>query len=126
MEDADSAPGVAHVATVTSASLLEGLKHADNQTVWRDYVDRYRPLIVSFARRIGFGEADAEDVAQASLLAFSSAYLEGAWIDERVRAIESACQPRLLAVALGVTVLMLAMLLGVLCASESAIYYGRP
>ena len=49
-----------------------------------------------------------------------------AWIEERIRDIGLAWQPRLLAVALGVTVLGMAILLGVLCASETGFYYGRP
>ena len=48
------------------------------------------------------------------------------WIDERIRAMELAWEPWLLALALGGTVLGVAILLGVLCASEPGVYYGRP
>lgn len=65
------------LTTVTSASLLAGLKDPENETIWRQYVDRYRPLIVSFLSGLGLTGDDAEDVAQTSLIAFSTGYLEG-------------------------------------------------
>ncbi len=49
--------------TVTSESLLEGLKNAEDGTRWGDYVDRYRPLIVSFGRARGLDGEEAEDLA---------------------------------------------------------------
>lgn len=61
----------------TSTTLLAGLRGEQNETLWREYVDRYRPLIVSFARRLGLAEDAAEDVAQASLIAFSEGYRAG-------------------------------------------------
>lgn len=60
--------------TVTSTSLLEGLCDPDNRTVWLDFVERYRPLVVGYGRRAGLANDDAEDLAQQSLLAFSEAY----------------------------------------------------
>jgi RNA polymerase sigma factor (sigma-70 family) len=63
--------------TMTSTILLEGLKRTANQTVWSDYVDRYRPLILSYARRVGLADADAEDLAQQVLLTFADAYRAG-------------------------------------------------
>ncbi len=62
--------------TVTSESLLAGLK-ADEQTRWRDYVDRYRPVIVSFARARGLDGEETEDFAQTVLFEFSRAYRAG-------------------------------------------------
>ncbi len=63
--------------TVTSTTLLDGLKDPGNATVWRQWVERYRPLVVSAARRMGLSAADAEDVAQNALLAFAEAYRLG-------------------------------------------------
>ena len=63
--------------TVTSASLLEGLMDAANRTRWQAYVDRYRPLIVSFSHSRGLDGEEAEDLAQTVLLEFSRAYREG-------------------------------------------------
>jgi len=62
---------------VTNTALLDGLKDAANRTVWADYVERYRPLIVGYARKLGAPPADAEDIAQSALLAFATAYREG-------------------------------------------------
>lgn len=63
--------------TVTSWTLLEGLKRADRQTVWGEYVSRYRPLLVRHFQRLGIQLQDAEDIAQETLLAFARAYGEG-------------------------------------------------
>jgi len=65
------------VSSVTSTYLLEGLKDPANQTVWQQYVDRYRPLILRYAQRLGLDEADGEDAAQQALLAFCEAYRQG-------------------------------------------------
>lgn len=70
-------------ATVTSTTLLEGLRDPANQAVWLTFVGRYRPLIVRYGERLGLSAEDAEDVAQASLLAFCEAYRERRY--ERVR-----------------------------------------
>jgi len=71
------------VATVTSTTLLQGLRDPDDQTAWRAYVGRYRPVIVGYGRHVGLGEEDAEDVAQAALLAFTTAYREGRYDRDR-------------------------------------------
>jgi RNA polymerase sigma-70 factor (ECF subfamily) len=62
------------IATVTSTTLLEGLRDPANQGVWLAFVERYRPLIVRYGRRLELSAEDAEDVAQASLLAFCEAF----------------------------------------------------
>ena len=63
--------------TVTNTILLEGLRDAGNKTIWRSFVERYRPLIVRYAMRAGLVEADAQDAAQHSLIAFCVSYQEG-------------------------------------------------
>lgn len=65
------------LTTVTSTELLEGLRDPGNREVWGQFVDRYRDLIVRTGLRAGLNEADAEDFAQQSLLAFSTAYRDG-------------------------------------------------
>jgi RNA polymerase sigma-70 factor (ECF subfamily) len=62
---------------VTSTSLLAGLRDPENHAVWRQYVERYRSLIVAYAAKLGVPAEDGEDVAQAALLSFSSAYRDG-------------------------------------------------
>lgn len=71
--------------TVTSSYLLEGLKSPENHTVWQQFVDRYQPLIVGYARRLGLGEQDAQDAAQQTLMAFCQAYQDGKYQRERGR-----------------------------------------
>jgi RNA polymerase sigma-70 factor (ECF subfamily) len=72
------------LTTVTSTTLLQGLKD-ENRTVWRDYVDRYRPMVVGYARRLGLRPADAEDVAQEAVLEFATAYRAGRYDRSRGR-----------------------------------------
>lgn len=66
-------------STVTSTALLAGLADPANRTVWEQFVERYRPLLVRYACRVGLSPEDAEDVAQASLLAFSTDFREGVY-----------------------------------------------
>jgi RNA polymerase sigma-70 factor (ECF subfamily) len=77
--------GGLRLSTVTSTLLLEGLRTAHNQTIWQQYVDRYRPVLIAHARRVGVSAADAEDVAQESLAAFCQAYRAGKYEREKGR-----------------------------------------
>jgi RNA polymerase sigma-70 factor (ECF subfamily) len=72
-------------ALVTSTTLLDGLRAADDGTVWRLVLDRYRPLVEAYARKLGLAEPDAEDVAQATLLDFWNAYRGGGYDRARGR-----------------------------------------
>ncbi len=42
-----------YLQTITSTSLLEGLKSPDNRSVWTTFDERYRPMIVRYAQRLG-------------------------------------------------------------------------
>ena len=77
--------GEIDLPTVTSTTLLEGLRDPRNDAVWLQFVERYRPLIVRYARRFGVSAEDAEDVAQTSLLAFCEAYRGRKYQRERGR-----------------------------------------
>jgi len=72
-------------ATITGTTLLEGLRDPGNQAAWQQYVDRYRPVIVSYARGLGFAADEAEDIAQEALLAFSAAYVRGKYERQKGR-----------------------------------------
>lgn len=61
----------------TTTVLLESLKDSGNNTVWRDFDTRYRPIIFGVARRMGLGEDDAAEVAQQTLADFARAYRAG-------------------------------------------------
>lgn len=73
------------LTTITSTHLLEGLRDPGNHAVWQQYVDRYRPLVVRYAARLGLSEADAEDVAQQTLISFCNAFQQGKYERERGR-----------------------------------------
>lgn len=74
-----------NLTTVTNTALLEGLKNPGNQVVWQDFVERYRPMIVRYARRFGLDDTDAEDAAQQALIAFCTAYRDGKYDREKGR-----------------------------------------
>jgi RNA polymerase sigma factor (sigma-70 family) len=69
--------------TVTSATLLEGLKDICDQTAWSRFNSRYRPMVLSFARKLGLSDPDAEDAAQETLLGFLQGYREGQYQREK-------------------------------------------
>lgn len=71
--------------TITSTDLLLGLRDPNNSSIWQQYVDRYRPLLVKYARKMGLKDADAEDVAQLALVTFCRAYQDGKYDRERGR-----------------------------------------
>ncbi len=61
---------------LTTTDLLEQLADGDD-AAWSRFSDRYRPPLLAFARRLGVPEAEAEDVAQDSLVAFLDAWRRG-------------------------------------------------
>lgn len=71
--------------TVTSTSLLEGLREPGNATIWERFVERYRPMIVRYAQRLGLNESDAQDAAQQALIAFCTSYQKGGYQREQGR-----------------------------------------
>ncbi len=73
------------LSTITSTYLLEGLKKPDNRTIWQQFVARYRPLLVSYGRRLGLREEEAEDAAQTTLMEFSTAFQVGKFDREKGR-----------------------------------------
>ncbi|GMV96144.1 MAG: sigma-70 family RNA polymerase sigma factor [Phycisphaerae bacterium] len=73
------------MVTATSTSLLLALKDQDNDGVWRVFCERYQPLLLAFARKLGLSEHEAEDAAQETLLAFAKSYEEGGFDPEKGR-----------------------------------------
>lgn len=57
----------------TRSSLLIRLQDADDHRAWDSFFRAYAPLIGSYGRRRGLGEADAEDLVQEALGAVASA-----------------------------------------------------
>ena len=64
-------------ATRTTTQLLDALRDPENQLVWEQIDARYRPVIASFARRLGLRDTDADEVAQQTLSEFVRAYRAG-------------------------------------------------
>jgi RNA polymerase sigma-70 factor (ECF subfamily) len=71
--------------TRTSTILLEGLKNTADQKAWREFDERYRPLILAVAARSGLQASEAEDATQETLVAFLEAYREGRYDRDKGR-----------------------------------------
>ncbi len=69
----------------TTTAMLEGLHDAGNERVWSDFDERYRPILIGFARSLGLSDADAADLAQDALTRFVEEYREGKYDRERGR-----------------------------------------
>jgi len=82
---ADDSKPVLTTVTLTNTAMLEGLKNPGNAGVWEDFVNRYRPMILRYAKRFGLSDADADDAAQQTLVAFCTAYQEGKYQREKGR-----------------------------------------
>lgn len=69
----------------TTTALLDGLRDASDHATWQEFDDRFRPIIVGFARHLGLSSADAADVAQETLLRFLQEYRAGRYERSRGR-----------------------------------------
>ena len=72
-------------ASRTTTALLNNLHEADNEAAWREFDERYRPILIGFSRRLGLPEADAVDVAQETMVQFIKEYREGKYDRDRGR-----------------------------------------
>ena len=62
---------------MTSLTLLAELRGEGDSAAWKRFVERYRPMVVSFALSLGLGEDEAQDAGQETMLAFVRGYREG-------------------------------------------------
>ena len=62
---------------ITTATVLEQLRDFENHAAWDSFTERFRRPVVAFAKKMGLGQADAEDAAQETLLAFAEAFRRG-------------------------------------------------
>lgn len=74
-----------HEVSRTRTFFLRRLGDPADQAAWEDFDRRYRPIIVGFARRLGFGDADAADVAQDATMRFVQEYRAGRYDRDRGR-----------------------------------------
>src|SRR5437868_3297926 len=61
---------------VTTATVLQKLRDSDRDA-WDSFADRFRRPVMSFSRKFGLRDSDAEDVAQETLMAFVEAFRRG-------------------------------------------------
>lgn len=75
------------LTTVTSTALLKDLRRDDDSGAWHQFVARYEPMLIAFARRSGLREEDARDAAQETMMVFVQAFRAGKYRPElgRVR-----------------------------------------
>lgn len=71
--------------TRTTTQLLDSLKDPSNDGLWRVFDERYRPVLLAFARRQGLDDQEAHEAAQATLAQFAADYLAGRYERERGR-----------------------------------------
>jgi RNA polymerase sigma-70 factor (ECF subfamily) len=69
----------------TTSTLLERLSRFDEQDAWRTLVERFQGPVEALARRLGLPAADAQDVAQETLLAFARSFEAGKFERDRGR-----------------------------------------
>jgi len=71
--------------TRTSTLFLEGLQDPENESQWTTLDERYRPIIIGFARRLGLNDADAADVGQETMMQVLKECREGRYDRSRGR-----------------------------------------
>jgi len=55
---------------ITTTRILEELRSSNDGDAWTFLIRCFRPMLVSFGRRMGLSEADSEDASQETLLVF--------------------------------------------------------
>lgn len=71
--------------TRTTTQLLDSLRDPANAGLWQLFDERYRPVLMAFARRQGLDEDDAAEAAQATLAQFTADYQAGRYDRTRGR-----------------------------------------
>lgn len=59
---------------LTSQSLLDRLRNAEEREAWTDFARLYRPAIYRFSRRMGLQHADADDATQRVLTSVADSF----------------------------------------------------
>lgn len=71
--------------SVTTTALLEALSDSRDAESWRQFDERYRPIVFQLARRVGLADEDAADAAQETMLEFVRDFRRGRYERERGR-----------------------------------------
>lgn len=69
----------------TSTTLLAGLAEEDNPAAWRRFEAGYKSMLLSYARRVGLTDADAQDIVAETLATFVEAFRAGKYDRSRGR-----------------------------------------
>jgi RNA polymerase sigma-70 factor (ECF subfamily) len=69
----------------TTTALLSGLLDPAAEQSWLEFDARFRPIVRSFAMKLGLSEADADDVTQETLARFVKYYRQGKYDRARGR-----------------------------------------
>lgn len=69
----------------TTTSLLRSLHDPSQDAVWAEFDARFRPVLMAFAQRLGVPSAEAEDLAQQTLVEFLVSYRSGGYDRSRGR-----------------------------------------
>lgn len=73
------------VPQITTTLLLQQLKDSGDQGAWRQFDERFRPVVFGAARRLGLSEADSADIAQETIFQSLRDYQEGKYDRARGR-----------------------------------------
>lgn len=71
--------------TRTTTQLLESLRTPGNDALWSEFDERYRPVLLAFARSQGLDSDAAAEVAQVTLAQFARDFAAGRYARERGR-----------------------------------------
>jgi len=69
----------------TTTTLLQALRDPRQETAWREFDGRYRPVLESVGRHMGLSHPDAEEVAQETLVQFVRDYQRGLYQRDKGR-----------------------------------------
>lgn len=71
--------------STTSTFLLQAIRDPANGAGWAQFDERYRPVLLMTARRLGLNHQDAEDAAQDTLASFANTYRNGRYDRDKGR-----------------------------------------
>ena len=74
----------------TTTAMLDALHNPSDVATWEEFDQRYRPVLIGFARNLGLDDADAADVAQDTLARFLEQYRDGKYERDREEVRRSA------------------------------------
>ncbi len=75
----------AHDASRTTSAMLAALADPQNAQAWEAFDARYRPILIGFARNLGYNEHDAAEAAQETVVRFLAEWRDGKYDKSRGR-----------------------------------------